>query len=71
MRCTLGGQLAMASPLQVKATNAANPATAFAPVETPVTLLTWPGPVGSDSVLVTFKQTDKLDSALFSQFFKC
>jgi hypothetical protein len=61
----------MAQPLQVKATDAAHPATVFAPVETPVTLLTWPGPIASDSVLVTFKQpiavTDPLRSGTYAK----
>jgi hypothetical protein len=56
----VNGTFVMANTLQVKATNAANPATAFADVPaaaSPLTLLTWGGPVANDPVLVTFKQT--------------
>jgi plastocyanin len=67
----VNGSYELAQPLQVKATDAATPATAFAHVETPLTLLTWPGPVGSDSVLVTFKQsiavTDPLRSGTYAK----
>jgi plastocyanin len=67
----VNGTYAMAQPLQVKATNAANPATAFAPVEAPVTLLTWPGPVGSDAMVVSFKQplavTDPLRTGSYAK----
>ena len=67
----VNGTYAMAQPLQVKATNTANPATAFASLETPVTLLTWPGPVAGDSVLVSFKQpiarTDPLRSGTYAK----
>jgi cytochrome c len=53
------GAYALAQPIQVKATNAANPGTAFAPVAgpaNPVTLLSWPRSVSSDAVTVAFKQ---------------
>jgi hypothetical protein len=67
----VNGTHAMAQALQVKATNAANPATSFAPVETPATLLSWPGPVANDSVLVSFKQpiavTDPLRSGTYAK----
>jgi plastocyanin len=67
----VNGTYVMAQPLQVKASDAAHPATTFAPVESPVTLLTWPGPIASDSVLVTFKQsiavTDPLRSGTYAK----
>ncbi|WP_028065918.1 cupredoxin domain-containing protein [Solirubrobacter soli] len=67
----VNGTYVMAQPLQVKATDATHPATAFAPVETPVTLLTWPGPIASDSVTVGFKQsiavTDPLRSGTYAK----
>ena len=56
----VNGPYVMAQALQVKATNAANPNTVFAPVPgaaTPLTLLTWGGPVANDAVLVAVKQT--------------
>ena len=51
----INGTYALASPIQVKATNAANPSTAFAPVTgaaNPVTLLSWPRSISSDAVTV-------------------
>jgi len=56
----VNGTFVMAKALQVKATNAANPNTVFADVPaaaSPLTLLTWGGPVANDAVVVTFKQT--------------
>jgi len=56
----VNGTYVMAQALQVKATNAANPNTAFAPVPaaaSPLTLLTWGGPTANDAVLVAFKQS--------------
>jgi plastocyanin len=56
----VNGTYVMAQPLQVKATNTANPSTAFAPVPaaaSPLTLLTWGGPVANDAVSVSFKQS--------------
>jgi cytochrome c len=53
----INGTYAVASPIQVKATNTANPSTAFAPVGTnPVTLLSWPRSISSDAVTIAFKQ---------------
>jgi hypothetical protein len=55
----VNGTYVMAQALQVKATNAANPNTAYAPVPaaaSPLTLLTWGGPVANDAVVVGFKQ---------------
>jgi hypothetical protein len=55
----VNGAYALAQPLQVRATNAANPATAFAPIAgaaSPLTLLTWAGPISNDAVRLDFKQ---------------
>jgi hypothetical protein len=56
----VNGAYVMAQALQVRATNAANPNTAYAPVPaaaSPLTLLTWGGPVANDAVVVGFKQS--------------
>jgi plastocyanin len=67
----VNGSYVMAQPLQVKATNAANPATTFAPLTSPVTLLTWNAPVSNDAVTVSFKQpvgdTDPLRSGTYAK----
>jgi plastocyanin len=67
----VNGTYVMTQPLQVKASNAANPATTFAAVESPITLLTWPGPVANDAVVVSFKQpiavTDPLRSGIYAK----
>ncbi len=52
--------VALDQPLEVKATNAANPSGAFAPLRTdrsPVRLLSYPGPVSKDSVTIGFRQS--------------
>jgi hypothetical protein len=52
------GDVALAEPLEARARNAANPSTAFATVsETPVTLLTYSGPVSNDQVSLEFQQS--------------
>jgi PKD repeat protein/type 1 glutamine amidotransferase len=49
---------ALEQPLQVKATNAATPGGAFAPVSnTPATLLSWTRAISSDAVTLAFKQS--------------
>jgi len=56
----INGTYALAQPIQVKATNAANPNTAFGPVtgaSTPLTLLSWPRSISSDAVTIGFKQS--------------
>jgi plastocyanin len=67
----LNGTYVMAQPLQVKASNAAIPATSFAPLTSPATLLTWSGPVSNDAVTVSFKQsiglTDPLRSGAYTK----
>jgi sugar phosphate isomerase/epimerase len=57
----VNGAFALAQPLQVRATNAANPNSAFAPLSetagAPTTLLTYSGPTaGADGVTVGFRQ---------------
>jgi hypothetical protein len=53
----VNGAFTLPQPLQVRATNAANPSTAFAPLGSgPLTLLTWSGPVSNDAVTLGFKQ---------------
>ena len=47
------------SPLLVKASNAANPNTAFAPltgIANPLTLLTWPKEIANDPVTISVRQ---------------
>jgi hypothetical protein len=54
----VNGTYALAQPVQARATNAANPSTAFAPVGTsPLTLLTYAGPASNDTVTIGLKQT--------------
>jgi len=61
----LNGAFVMAQPLQV---SAGGP---FAPLTSPVPLLTWSGPVSSENVTVTFKQpvaaTDPLRSGAYAK----
>jgi hypothetical protein len=67
----LNGTYVMAQALQIRATNAANTTTTFAPLSSPVTLLSWPGPVSNDTVTVSFKQpiaaTDPLRSGQYAK----
>ncbi len=70
----VNGAFVLAQALQVKATNAANPNTVFAPVPaatSPLTLLTWGGPVSNDAIVVSFKQpigsTDPLRSGTYAK----
>jgi plastocyanin len=61
----LNGMFVMAQPLQVTA------GTTFALLTGPVALLSWPGPVSSNNVTVTFKQpiaaTDPLRSGAYAK----
>jgi hypothetical protein len=57
----VNGTFVMTQPLQVRAGNAA-----FAPVETPITLLTWTGPVSNEAVPVSFKQSIGVNDPLRS-----
>jgi hypothetical protein len=54
----VNGTFALAQPLQVSASDAANPMTAFGPVsENPLTLLTYTGPVSNDIVTIGVRQS--------------
>jgi hypothetical protein len=63
----LNGSYALAQALQIKAATSAD----FAPLTSPVTLLTWGGPVSNDNVTVSFKQpiaaTDPLRSGQYAK----
>jgi hypothetical protein len=70
----VNGAYVMAQPLQLRATNAANPDTPYAALSgtaSPLTLLTWPGPVSADAVTVGFKQsigaTDPLRTGAYTK----
>jgi hypothetical protein len=55
----VNGTFSLSSPLQARATNSANTSTAFAPITgsaSPLTLLTYPGPISLDQVTIGFKQ---------------
>ena len=53
----VNGSFMMPQALQAKASNAANPNSAFAPIgANPVTLLTYPGPVTNDQVTIGIRQ---------------
>ena len=61
----INGTYSLAQPIQVKATNAANPGTAFASVTgTPTTLLSWTRSISADAVTVGFKQVVGADETL-------
>jgi hypothetical protein len=65
----VNGTFALATPVQAQATNAAHPTSAFAPVPgsaTPLTLLTYTGPVSNDAVTIGLKQTIGATEALRS-----
>ena len=58
----VNGAFALAQPLQVRATNAANPSTAFAPLSetagASTTLLSYSGPTaGADTATIGFRQS--------------
>jgi hypothetical protein len=70
----VNGAYVMAQPLQLRATNAANPNTPYGALTgtaAPLTLLTWPGPVSGDAVTVGFKQsigaTDPLRTGTYTK----
>jgi hypothetical protein len=68
----LNGAVAMPQALQAKATNTANPNSAFAPIgANPVTLLTYTGPTTNDQVMVSIRQpvasTDGLRTGAYSK----
>jgi cytochrome c len=61
----VNGSFALAEPLQAKATNAANPAGAFAPVGSdPLTLLQYPAPISNDAVTIGLRQSIGANEAL-------
>jgi hypothetical protein len=70
----VNGPFFLPSKVQARATNAANPNTAFADVgssASPTPLLTWSGPVSNDAVTLGFKQsigaTDALRTGAYSK----
>jgi hypothetical protein len=59
------GAYSLTQALEARARNAANQNTAFAPVSgSPLTLLTYPEPVGTDSVTIGLRQTILATEAL-------
>jgi hypothetical protein len=55
----VNGSFALATPVQVAARNGANPNSPFAPLtsnSSPLTLLTYSGPVANDQVTIALKQ---------------
>jgi hypothetical protein len=68
----VNGTLAMPQALQAKATNAASPNSAFAPIgANPVTLLSYAGPITNDQVTIAIRQpvasTDGLRTGAYSK----
>jgi len=70
----VNGTFALATALQARATNAAQPSTAFAPVTgsaNPLTLLTYPAAIAGDAVTVMIRQsiaaTEPLHSGAYSK----
>jgi plastocyanin len=70
----VNGAYALAQPLQLRASDAANLTTAFVPLpgaDAPATLLSWAGPVSNDAVAVDFKQsigaTDPLRTGTYAK----
>jgi hypothetical protein len=61
------GSAQFASPLQVRAANAANPSSAFAPLSgTPVTLLSWPKEISNDPVTISIRQSVSANEPLLA-----
>lgn len=63
----VNGAFSLPEPLQARARNAANTDTTYADVgssASPLTLLTWDGPVSNDPVTLDFSQLIKADDAL-------
>ncbi len=62
------GTFSLAAPLQANATSAGGTGSAFAPLSTtagtPITLLTYSGPVSNDQVTINLKQTVGQNEAL-------
>ena len=66
----VNGAYALPSPLQVRATNAANPTTTHAPLSatpgSPLTLLSYGGPVSADTVTIGLRQSIAATDALLA-----
>lgn len=66
----VNGAYALPSPLQVRATNVANPSTAYAPLSatpsSPLTLLSYAGPVSGDAVTIGLRQSIAATDALLA-----
>jgi hypothetical protein len=61
------GAFSLAQPVQARATNTANPSTAFAPITgsaSPLTLLTYAAPISADQVTIGLKQAVLANEAL-------
>ena len=68
----VNGSFALPQALQARATNAANPNTQFGTVSaSPLTLLTYPGPISNDAVTLRFRQqigsTDALRTGQYAK----
>jgi len=68
----VNGTFVMPQALKARATNAANPNTTFANLAgTPLTLLTYPGPIANDAVSLQFQQaigsTDPLRTGQYAK----
>ena len=65
------GSFQLATPLSVRATNSANPATAFGPLSaTPLTLLTFPAEITANAVTIHLQQTIGQTDALLNGSYK-
>ena len=66
----VNGAYALPSPLQVRATNVANPSTAYAPLSatpsSPLTLLSYAGPASGDAVTIGLRQSIAATDALLA-----
>ena len=61
----VNGTFSMPQALQVRATNAANPNTVFAPLGTgPLALMSYSGPISNDAVTFGFRQNVAANDAL-------
>ena len=70
----VNGSYALAQPLQLRASDPGNPSPSFVPLPgagAPATLLSWPGPVTNDAVVLDFKQsigsTDPLRTGTYAK----
>jgi photosystem II stability/assembly factor-like uncharacterized protein len=60
----VNGSFSLPSPLMAKATSSAGSGSAFGSLESPVTLLTYTGPVSNDAIAVAFQQHVGANDAL-------